>query len=77
MEPQTISGMDLSGIQHPIGEIIGNVYQIAILNNMLPPGYRLELPENINRVKLPQLKTGKRKTAVIIRFNLRKLNEVR
>ena len=77
MEPQTISGMNLSGIQHPVGEIIGNVYQIAILNNMLPPGYRLELPENINKVKLSQFKIGKRKTAVILRLNLRKLNEVK
>ena len=45
-------------------ELNAEIFQIALLNNLLPMGYRLEPYENAK--KNEEFKTGKRKTAVFI-----------
>jgi len=47
------------------GEIAASVFQIAILNNMLPRGYRFEAYENARKNDFFQPKAGKRKKVVI------------
>lgn len=36
-------------VENELGAIQGNVYQLALLNNMLPRGYKFELAENIKK----------------------------
>ena len=54
----------LSGSPWPTGEVSGNVFQIAILNNMLPKGYKFEAYENAHKGSDYDSKSGKRKKKV-------------
>jgi hypothetical protein len=47
-----------------IGSINATIYQIAKLNDLLPPGYRIELYENLGKIKGMELKSGKRQKIV-------------
>lgn len=44
-------------------EITASICQIAVLNNLLPKGFRFELSENV--AKCDVMNTGKRKKTVI------------
>ena len=46
------------------GEITGTIAQMAILNNLLPRGFRFEPYENARRLDPSLISSGKRKTVV-------------
>ena len=46
-------------------EITATIPQIAILNNLLPRGFRFELYESVQKLDPSFIKTGKRKQVVI------------
>ena len=48
------------------GEITGTTAQIAILNNLLPRGFRFEPYESARRLDPSLISSGKRKTVVSI-----------
>lgn len=48
------------------GELIANVYQIAILNNLLPRGFRFESYENVRKSDIREPATGKRQKTVAL-----------
>ncbi len=51
----------------PSGEISTTVPEIAMLNNMLPRGYRFELYENVRKSSPFEARSGKRKKPVRVR----------
>jgi len=56
----------LTGIHNEInGEVIASVPQIAILNNLLPRGFRFEPFDNIKKLNASVTKSMKRAAAVI------------
>jgi len=52
---------ETTGLQ---GVLIGNVFQMAQLNNLLPRGFKFELIENAWKVDPAQQNLGKRKKTV-------------
>jgi hypothetical protein len=48
------------------GEVVANIQQAAVLNCMLPKGFRFELLENIQKLEPPQMKIGKRTKIVFL-----------
>lgn len=64
MDPQMSSSIGAGYETEPTGNINANIYQIAKLNNLLPPGYRIELYENLGKSKGLELKSGKRRQIV-------------
>ena len=47
-----------------LGEVLGDTFQIAILNNLLPRGYRFALTETSHKSDSSKLKQLKRKKMV-------------
>jgi len=64
MDLQIGSNMATGHNTQGIGTINATIYQVAKLNNMLPPGYRIELYENLGKIKGMELKSGKRQKIV-------------
>jgi len=64
MDLQLGSNMATGYNTQGIGTINATIYQVAKLNNMLPPGYRIELYENLGKIKGMELKSGKRQKIV-------------
>lgn len=64
MDSQLGSSMGGGYEAEGVGRINGTVYQIAKLNNLLPPGFRIELCENLEKIKGLEVKPGKRMKTV-------------
>ena len=49
----------------PTGELTATVHQIAVLNNMIPRGFKFEVADNMPKINKPGNKSSKRKKHVI------------
>lgn len=57
---------EIKANQENIGILNATVYQIALINNLLPRGFKFEQADNIRKVEA-ESKSSKRKKKVIIR----------